>query len=228
MPCSPCTADVLAEAYAAISEVVSGLDPGDFSRPTGCEAWTIDALLFHIMLDAQRCLIALADPVEQVADTNAVTYWRAYAAEAGDDDRAREASAAFVRRSAQAYEQPAGLVRHWTDISHAAVAAARRSDPNARVATQGHVLTAADFIDTLVVEATLHHLDLVVALPDGPLPAAPALGLTRRTLEGLLGRPAPVGWTDVAFARGLTGRRLLDEAERAKLGAAVGQLPLIR
>ncbi len=228
MPCSQYTAAALGESYRAITDVAAELVPEDFARPTGCEAWPVDALLFHIMLDAQRCLIALADPVKQDADTNAVSYWRAYAAEDGDDERAREASAAFVRRSAQAYEQPSALVRHWTHTACAAVAAARRFDPTARVATQGHVLTATDFFETLVVEATLHHLDLVVALSDGLPPPATGLQLTRRTLEGLLGRPAPGHWADVALARGLTGRRALGAGERDELGEAVGRLPLIR
>ena len=39
---------------------------------------------------------------------------------------------------------------------------AHRADPAALVATQGHVLTVRDLAQTLVVEAALHHLDLVV------------------------------------------------------------------
>ena len=220
-------AAVLSEAYAAITELVSPLDPFDFSRPTGCAGWTINALLFHILLDAQRCLITLADPVDSAADTDAVTYWRAYESAQGDDERKREAHAAFVRKSAEAYLRPSGLVEQWTDTCRAAAAAARRADPAARVATQDHVLTVRDFLATLVVEAALHHLDLVVALPDGLPPPASALRITRRTLEGLLGQPAP-GWADVALARGLTGRRDLSHDERAELGEAVERLPLIR
>ena len=36
------------------------------------------------------------------------------------------------------------------------------------VSTQGHALTVDDLASTLVVEATLHHLDLVRHLPGAP------------------------------------------------------------
>jgi len=108
------------------------------------------------------------------------------------------------------------------------VSAARRADRSATVSTRGCRLSADDFIDTLVVEATLHYLDLVVALPGGCSPPPTALRLTRRTVEGLLGHPAPDCWTDVDAARSLTGRRALDAREHSELGEAVARLPLIR
>ena len=49
--------------------------------------------------------------------------------------------------------------------------AAGRADPDGLVGTQGRVLTVADFLSTLTVEAAVHHLDLVVRL-DRPGPAA--------------------------------------------------------
>ncbi|OIJ88956.1 hypothetical protein BIV25_35300 [Streptomyces sp. MUSC 14] len=42
------------------------------------------------------------------------------------------------------------------------------------MAPQGHVLSAGDLLTTLAVEATVHHLDLIAALPS--------------PLNGLLGR----------------------------------------
>lgn len=218
--------EALADVYAEISSVVGGLDEADFNRPTGCDAWSVQDLLFHLLLDAQRALITLADPSNEATDTDAVSYWERRPWDAnGVDDIAH---IRFVRRSALAYAAPMGLVAQWRDTATAAVSAARRADPSATVSTQACRLSADDFIDTLVVEATLHYLDLAVALPGGSSPPATALRLTRRTLEGLLGHPAPDRWTDAEVARGLTGRRALDAGERSELGKAVAQLPLIR
>ena len=50
------------------------------------------------------------------------------------------------------------------------------------------MLTVADFLSTLTVEAAVHHLDVVIRL-DRPGPAAGPLAEVRRVLEGLLGSP---------------------------------------
>lgn len=222
------SASPLAASYEAITSVVSGLQEDDFGRPTGCAGWSVASLLFHVLLDAQRCLIALAKPSAQPVDTTAVTYWRKYAAAGGDDEGARSAHRRYVAASAAAYPRPAELVRHWTHTADAAVAAARRADSSARVATQGHVLALTDFLDTLVVEATLHHLDLAVDLPDAPAPPASGLDATTRTLEALLGRSLPETWDGVIAVRAVTGRGVVGAVDLAALGPAAELLPLIR
>src|SRR3954453_18900404 len=83
--------------------------------------------------------------------------------------------------------RPAGVVRHWTDLAGAAVRAATAADPAACVSTQGHVLTVADFLATLVAEAVIHHLDAVVSLPDAPEPKPEATAIATSTVEGLFG-----------------------------------------
>ena len=55
----------------------------------------------------------------------------------------------------------AGLIWEWTEPAAAARRAARACQA-AAVATQGHVLTPADFTAMLVVEAAVHYLDLTV------------------------------------------------------------------
>jgi hypothetical protein len=64
------------------------------------------------------------------------------------------------------------------------------------VSTQGHRLRSADFIDTLIVEATIHYLDLTLNLPASPAPAS-ALLRVRNVLDGLFGTALPLGWDDV-------------------------------
>jgi hypothetical protein len=56
------------------------------------------------------------------------------------------------------------LAAEWRETSAAAVRAALAHPPPA-VATQGHTLATGDFIDTLVVEAAVHYLDLTLSMP---------------------------------------------------------------
>jgi hypothetical protein len=72
----------------------------------------------------------------------------------------------------------------------------------------------------------VHHLDLVVGLPR-PGPRPEPLALVRRTLDGLLGKPAPADWSDEWWALVGTGREPLSGRERRELGAAAAQLPLL-
>jgi hypothetical protein len=218
----------LGSAYGTVTELVSGLDEADFARPTGCARWSVDALLFHLMLDAQRALMALAAPGNEPADTDAISYWRAYAAEADADEELEAEAARFATDSAAAYGRPAGLVRHWSHISAAAVSAAASSDPELTVATQGLRLGTDEFLHTLVVEATLHHLDLVRHLTGVPGPPAANLGLTRATIDGLLDLPTPPDWDDRSAALWLTGREAVPPAELDRLGPAADLLPMIR
>src|SRR5262249_59985297 len=80
--------------------------------------------------------------------------------------------------AASAYP-PGWLVWEWTETSAAACRAARACC-HAAVATQGHVLSVADFAATLAVEAAVHYLDLTVALPSAPEPDPASLALLQR------------------------------------------------
>jgi hypothetical protein len=62
------------------------------------------------------------------------------------------------------------------------------------IATQGHVLRAQDLLVTLIVEAGVHHLDLIGSL-GRPGPSATTLAYVRRTLDGLLGHACPTSGT---------------------------------
>ena len=216
---------VLAEAYEGATTVIAGLGEDDRGRPTGCAGWSIDALVAHLLLDAQRALIALASEVHREPDTDAVSYWRAWNPSVEPD--ARDSHAGFVTRLGHAYPSMEALTMQWAHTVQAAVRAAARADPGTPVVTQDHVLTVADLCRTLVVEAVVHHLDLVGDLPEAPGPAAEPLAVTRRTLDGLWGRTAPAGWDDAAYVRKATGRQPLSDADRDVLGAAAARLPLL-
>jgi uncharacterized protein (TIGR03083 family) len=215
--------EVLDRCYQAITTVVEGLDADGLERPTRCSGWCVRDLLLHLLFDAQRALVAFATPAAEPGDVDFVSYWKPFRPDVGDGGSAH---AEITRRMSAAWrDRPDWLVQQWGETSRAAVRAAR-SCPHERIATQGHVLALGDFVDTLVVEAVVHHLDMTVRLA-APPPDADGLAVVRRTLDGLLGAPVKAGWTDQEYALKGTGRVALSEADRAALGAQAGALPLL-
>ena len=217
--------DALDAVYGQLTETVTGLGGAELMLPSRCAGWAAGDVLYHQLMDARRALRTFASPDPGPADCDDVTYWQDYAPR--DDAAARAAGAAHARhvRIAAAAYAPDELVWEWTETAAAARRAARAC-PAAGVATQGHVLTPADFTATLVVEAAVHYLDLTVHLPAAPPPPPAALALVRRVLDGLAGAPLPASWDDVSCARKGTGRVPLDSADRAELGALVSRLPV--
>ncbi|MGK5737739.1 maleylpyruvate isomerase N-terminal domain-containing protein [Micromonospora sp. URMC 103] len=218
--------DALAEAYQGITTVVADLTDADLQRPTRCRGWLVDDLLLHVLADAQRALVALASPAPGPADVDDVSYWQAAPFDDGD---AGAAHARWIRRSAAAFDRPSGVVRYWCDTAPAAVRAAAAADPSGFVATQGHVLRVPDFLATLTTEAVVHHLDLVVDLPDAPGPGPLATAVATATLDGLLSDEAvrPASWDDEEFLLKGTGRLPLTERDRRDLGEVAGWFPLL-
>lgn len=219
--------EALAQAYDGITAVVTRLDDAGLQRPTRCRGWLVADLLFHVLCDAQRALVALASPAPGPADVDDVSYWRAFTP--GGDDEASVKHAWWARRSAAAFDRPSGVVRIWSDTAPAAVRAAAAADPDGYVTTQGHVLRVPDFLATLTTEAVIHHLDLVVDLPDAPLPAAAPTSVAVATVDGLLSDDAvrPTGWDDRDYLLKATGRVPLTDRDRRELGEAAGWFPLL-
>ncbi|MCW3813863.1 maleylpyruvate isomerase N-terminal domain-containing protein [Micromonospora sp. DR5-3] len=221
----------LAQAYDGITRTVADLDDADLQRPTRCRGWLVADLLFHVLCDAQRALVTLASPADGPADVDDVSYWRAFTP--GGDDEASVRHAQWVRRSAAAFDRPSGVVRLWRDTAPAAVRAAGSAVPIAEphdcVTTQGHVLRVPDFLATLTTEAVIHHLDMVVELPDAPAPGAVAVDVAVATVDGLLSDDAvrPTGWDDREYLLKATGRIPLTDRDRRELGEVAGWFPLL-
>jgi hypothetical protein len=185
----------------------------------------VGALLVHLLYDAERALVAFATPSTGEPDRDFVSYWRDFPAGGGGDT-------SFVNTVASAYRPPSTkLVGHWTEVSSAAVrvAAVRLAEKGHKVQTQGHVLRAADFVATLVCEATVHHLDLTLELPDAPEPDPEALQVTARTLDGLFGPEAwdVISWDTTTYVLKATGRLPLTEDDLELLGDFAARLPLL-
>ncbi|MDT8914068.1 maleylpyruvate isomerase N-terminal domain-containing protein [Amycolatopsis sp. PS_44_ISF1] len=194
--------DLFPRAWSALQEAVRALEGGQWAAPSGCTGWLVQDLVFHLVIDAQDVLITLATTTGAAPSRDAVTYWRPAGPPTGV-----EAESAFVRRSAAAYATPGGLAHHFDDLAAAAAGrAAAAADPAARVETRDEVFTVADFLAVCVVEATLHHLDLVRHLPgvDGPPPETVAA--TRALVEVLTGQALPAGPDDHEALRSATGR----------------------
>ncbi|MFI2708628.1 maleylpyruvate isomerase N-terminal domain-containing protein [Micromonospora sp. NPDC018662] len=219
--------EALAQAYDGITAVVTPLDDAGLQRPTRCRGWLVADLLFHVLCDAQRALVALASPVPGPADVDDVSYWRAFGPDG--DAEAGAGHAWWARRSAAAFDRPTGVVRLWSDTAPAAARAAAAADPGGYVTTQGHVLRVPDLLATLTTEAVIHHLDLVVDLPDAPLPATGPTRVAVTTMDGLLCDDAvrPAAWDDHEYLLKATGRVPLTDRERFELGEAAGWFPLL-
>ncbi|MEH1101034.1 maleylpyruvate isomerase N-terminal domain-containing protein [Micromonospora sp. CPCC 205561] len=218
----------LAQAYDGITGVVSGLDDTGLQRPTRCRGWLVADLLFHVLCDAQRALVALASPAQGPPDVDDVSYWRAFPADGdGDGDGGRHAW--WARRSAAAFDRPSAIVGLWADTAPAAVRAAAAADPDGCVTTQGHVLRVPDLLATLTTEAVVHHLDLLLDLPDAPLPGALATRVALSTMDGLLSDDAvrPGGWSDAEYLLKATGRLPLTDRDELELGEVAGWFPLL-
>ena len=207
--------DLLEELWGRVTATVTALDEAAYDVPTRAAGWCVRDLLFHQLLDAQRALVALASPTEARRDVDAVSYWAPFHPAAGDGGRGH---AAFVRAAAAAYRTGAGSPGSGARRRGRRCARRGRRDPRTRVRTQGHVLTVADLVSTLVVEATVHLLDLTVELPDAPAPPPAALRHTRGVLEASYGGPLPAAWDDTeAVLRG-TGRLPADDPRLPLLG----------
>jgi len=221
-------AATMGRAYGQVTEAVHSLNDADFARPTRCPGMAVGPLLVHLLYDAQRALTAFASPTSAQPDRDFVTYWHDFPPRA---EGAPEPDTTFEQKIASAYRKPALLVQHWKELSEAAVraAAAGLAEKGRRIETQGHVLPATDFVATLVLEATVHHLDLTVGLPNAPEPDPEALQVTARTLDGLFGPEAwdVIGWDTTTYVLKATGRLPLNEDDLDMLGPYADRVPLL-
>ena len=215
--------ELLADAYGGVTAVVADLGDGDLARPSRCQGWSVADVVFHLLLDAQRALVTFATPADATPDVEAMTYWAPH--KPGAPWAAEHE--AYVRASTAAYSSPRHLVHRWVETAAAAARAAAAADPQTNVATQRHVLTVADLVSTLVVEAVLHHLDIVVDLPDATQPSAAVLAHARTVFDGILCTPAPAGWDSVDYALAAGGRVIVPSSVAESLGVAAGRFPLL-
>lgn len=206
---------LLRASYDALASTLAGIDEDRSWSPTGCRGWVVRDLAFHVHADCVRALVAVHSPAPRDADCDDVGYWRGWGSDADTD--------AAIRSGTRVESSPyswSALQERYAEAATAAVHAVAGTDPSAVVSTQGHAITVADLASTLVVEATLHHLDLVRHLDDATGPPSAGLAEVRRVAGALLGRDLD-GWTDERVALVATGRATPTAQELEDLGGAV-------
>lgn len=218
--------DTVRSAYGAFARFVRQLDDDRSWAATGCTGWAVRDLVFHCLADAQRALTALHTPTDAAPDRDGVSYWADWRPQGAADVERAAQGRRFTRTVAGMFLHFEQLQELYLETAAAVQHAAGVTDPDCRIATQGHVLTTGELLRTLTVEATIHHLDVTAALDGLPGPSRLGLAEVRRTLDGLLGRPVPVAWNDADYARAATGRTALTDDERAILGPLADRFPL--
>jgi hypothetical protein len=216
----------LTDAYSELSRLVGSLDDLDLMRASRCAGWAVCDVLFHVLLDAQRALVAFGTPTRKAATTDYLTYWRHWSDHR--DETAAAAHARFVRVATGAYADTRIIARQWQETAAAVLTTADATPGSDVIVSQGQTFTVTDFLGTLAVEATVHHIDMLVELPGKPDPRPGALDLTVRVLDQLLGdtvqRPA---WDDPTWVLKGTGRAPLTTTERRAVGATATRFPLV-
>ncbi|WP_406629464.1 maleylpyruvate isomerase N-terminal domain-containing protein [Amycolatopsis sp. WGS_07] len=215
--------DLFFRSWNALQNAVKSLEDEQWLIPSGCTGWLVQDLVFHLVIDAQDILITLATPTDAEPTHTAAQYW-----ELGTElPTGMNEDGLFTRRAAVAYGTTAWLAHHLDDLAQAAGRAAKLADPASRVETRDYVMTVADYFETYVVEATLHHLDLVMHLSGVDGPDAECLAATRKTVEAALGSPLPPSLDDRSALLVATGRRAATEDEKAALGELAEKLPIV-
>jgi hypothetical protein len=210
-------------SWTALRAVVADLSDSDFVQRSGCTDWLVRDLVCHLIIDAQDVLITLVTPSDAEPTRDDVTYWTiAHTPPNGDDPLD-----ALTVRLAAAYQDPALLKFHLDDVGSAAGRAADLVDPNLRVSTRDQVLTAGDYLSAYVLEWTLHHLDLIVDLPNAPRPPTEGLARSRAMLERIAGTVFPASLSDEDALLVGTGRCAPTDEQTAHLGELAERLPFI-
>jgi hypothetical protein len=179
-------------------------------------------LVCHLVIDAQDVLITLVTPAAGEPTVDATSYWKLVEPPTGQDPLD-----ALIPRLAAAYGEPRWLKLHLDDVGSAAGRASALADSAAQVSTQGEVLTIGDYLSAYVLEATLHHLDLIEHLPSAAEPPAETLAAARESLEKIARSPFPASFSDQVALRLGTGRRRPTSAEQAALEGFGAKLPLV-
>ncbi len=215
-----------AEQVDVFSDLVAGLSDGDLVAPTRCAGWLAAHLLVHVRLGLDETTGSFAVPAgpDEPADRDFVSYWR-------DWPPAADAPVTFGKvrwhwANASAYSVASEFKRHFADSARAAAGVSLHA-PQGRFRFQDHVMDAEHILAMWTVELVVHQLDLTAYLPGryGPLPEA--LGLTVRTLDGLLGTAErPPSWDDTTYVLKATGRLPLDDADRECLGEPSAAYPV--
>ena len=188
-----------AESIEALLRAAEGFSEHELLGASRCHGWTRLDVLTHVIGGWQEMLAGLVSLVDAEPTVDAASYWTAFADESFSEDRV--ATLMFQRRRTDLYARPASVIAHLNEVGEALTRGVGGL-PDRACRWQGQVFAPGDFLAVWAVEDVVHHLDLQSPEP----PPASALGLSRATIEALLGEPLPRSWTDEEATLIGTGR----------------------
>jgi hypothetical protein len=204
------------ESVAGFIDAVKSLSEYELLGASRCHGWCRLDVVVHVIAGWQEMLGGMVSPVDAAPSVDAATYWPAFAGEYGTDDPVPVLMS--QRRRTAAYARPSSATAQLRDVA-AMVRRGVASHRDRSYLWQGHVFTAGDFLAVWAVENVVHQLDLVSGVPA----PADALALARATIEALVGRPLPDGWSDEDAVLIGTGRAAVP-AEAVDLAALLPAL----
>ena len=214
--------------------LVGALSEEDFGRPTRCPGWSVAELVAHCEGMLQRLVGENARPVSSQAEIDRVGYYR-YDPDGPreGEDPAKTFSEVIRDRVIQEVggRSPDQLRVSLTAAAGAAVQGIGEIPADRVIKRSGHPrMTFGEFVASRCLEFGVHTMDVAHATgrPERVTPAtAPII---TGILDGLLGAPVPASldWDTTDYILAGTGRRPLDAAERARLGALATRFPLLR
>lgn len=192
-----------ADESTAVDETLSGIEADAWERHALGD-WNLAQLTAHLVRAATRVTEYLPLPVEGEPAADRITYWQ-YDTDANAGAIARRAidEAAAVDPTAL----PGRFAAGW----RASCAAANDHGPEQVLHTIMGPMRLNEYLATRVVEITIHHLDVRIALDLPPTPTPSAGRMTMGILEHLLGEPRPRNMGRTRFLQAATGRIQSDD-----------------
>ncbi len=192
-----------------------------FEAPTRCPAWDVRGLIGHMLRDVHRLLDLLQEPALGPPDTDSAVYFGSYDSAAEAPDIA-ERSIEMAARYATDDDLVEGFATTW----RRAVKTAADAGHDRLVHVFSHTMVLPDYLETRVVEMTIHGLDLAAALHTERWMSVEGAAITRDVMSRMLGSAPPDGWDDVTFFEKGTGRAPLTDDDRRALGPTASRFPL--
>ena len=191
------------EESAAVDETLAGVADDAWERPA-LGAWNLAQLTAHLVRAATRVTEYLPLPVEGDPVVDRIGYW--------DFDTDGQAQAIAQRAIDEAAAvDPTHLPGRFAVSWRATCAAANDHGPDQVLHTIMGPMRLDEYLATRVVEITIHHLDVRVALDLPPAPTPSAGRMTMGILEQLLGEPRPRNMGRTRFLQAATGRIPTDD-----------------
>lgn len=207
--------DLFTLSWSALRRAVAQLPDAALDSPSGCQGWRVRDLVQHLALQAQDLLITLATPADTAPTADALSWWTP----TPTMPDGRSPHDALLARMADAYDSADQVRESFEHVAAAAGRAVQLAHPDLPITAADRTLTVRDLLGALVLEAALHHLDLIAPLPGAEEPPAEGLAAAREMVERRLRIQLPADWTDAAVLRIATGRAEATAAERAALDA---------